>query len=388
MIKPDYYDDFNCIAGDCPFTCCQQWKIAVDEDTLKDWHTKIVPERYIKRDPKAEGTTLDKYVRVGESGEEMSLCENGFCTFFNEKGLCDVVLEYGEETISNTCHTFPREEHEYEGTVEKTLALGCPAVVDLLWNKKRFGIVGKADSADEDEKRLFFVRDTMMNFISDGKYPLDDSIRMMFFMLLDMFDKYEEDGEMDFLTENFVDSYMQNSFLKELYSQITKLRVDTADNIYEQNELFLDVADNYRKKGIYSEFLEPLAEIASKYEEDEFTQEFLDKRKDFEVQWEGLQDKMRLVFAEEIFSTLYMPEGDLYSMVMKAQWIGIYYAVLKQMLFLKWCQNDNDLTYELIRETICVLTRMTGYSEADIEEYLENSFEEIIWEWGYMNLIL
>lgn len=388
MIKPDYYDEFNCIAGDCPFTCCQQWKIAVDEDTLKDWRTKPVPERYVKRDAKAEGTTLDKYVRVGESGEEMALCESGYCPFINEKGLCDIVLQYGEETISNTCHTFPREEHEFEGTTEKTLALGCPAVVDLLWNKKRFGIVGEADSADEDEKRLFFVRDTMMNFISDGKYPLDDSIRMMFFMLLDMFDKYEEDGEMDFLTENFVDSYMQNSFLKELYSQISKLRVDVADNIYEQNELFLDVADNYRKKGIYSEFLEPLAEIASKYEEDEFADEFLDKRERFENIWNELQDKLRLIFAEEIFSTLYMPEGDLYSMVMKAQWIGIYYAVLKQMLFLKWCQNDNDLTYELIRETICVLTRMTGYSEADIEEYLENSFEEIIWEWGYMNLIL
>ena len=40
------------------------------------------------------------------------------------------------------------------------------------------------------------------------------------------------------------------------------------------------------------------------------------------------------------------------------------------------------------RRDECGLTRMTGYSEADIEEYLENSFEEIIWEWGYMNLIL
>lgn len=388
MIKPDYYDEFNCIAGECPFTCCQQWKIAVDEDTLKDWHTKTVPERYIKRDSKAKGTTLDKYVRVGESGEEMSLCENGFCPFFNEKGLCNVVLEYGEETISNTCHTFPREEHEYEGTVEKTLALGCPAVVDLLWNKEHFFTLGEVDTSVDEEKKLFIVRNVMMDFVSKGEYPLGDLLRMMFFMLLDMFDKFEDEGDLDFLTDNFVNSYMQKKFLNELYSQITKIRVDAADNIYEQNELFLDVADNYRKKGIYSEFLEPLAVIASKYEEDEFNQEFLDKRNDFEPVWEGLQDKMRLVFAEEIFSTLYMPEGDLYSMVMKAQWIGIYYAVLKQMLFLKWCQSEKNLTYEVIRETICILTRMTGYSEADIEEYLENSFEDIIWDWGYMNLIL
>ena len=30
---------------------------------------------------------------------------------------------------------------------------------------------------------------------------------------------------------------------------------------------------------------------------------------------------------------------------------------------------------------------MTGYEEADIYEYLENSFEELIWEWGYLALI-
>ena len=388
MIRPEYYDEFNCIAGDCPFTCCQQWKIAVDENTLQDWYSKVVPEKYVERDPKAKGTTLDKYVRIGESGEEMALCSNGYCPFFNDKGLCDIVLEYGEKTISDTCHTFPREEHEYEGTIEKTLALGCPAVVDLLWKKEHFSILGDIDTDVEEEMKLFFLRNVMMEFISEGKYSLDDSIRMMFYMLLDMFDKYEEEGNIDFLTENFVNSYMQRGFLNELNNQILKLRVDSSDNIYEQNELFLDVADNYRKKSIYADFLEPLAEIATKYEEDEFTDEFLHKREEFEDVWGKLQNKLRLVFAEEIFSTLYMPEGDLYSMVMKAQWIGIYYAVLKQMLFLKWCIDEDSLDYENIRETICVLTRMTGYSEADIEEYLENSFEDIIWDWGYMNLIL
>ena len=32
-IRPDYYDKFSCIAGQCPITCCQEWKIAVDADT-------------------------------------------------------------------------------------------------------------------------------------------------------------------------------------------------------------------------------------------------------------------------------------------------------------------------------------------------------------------
>ena len=30
---------------------------------------------------------------------------------------------------------------------------------------------------------------------------------------------------------------------------------------------------------------------------------------------------------------------------------------------------------------------LTGYEEADIREYLENSFEELLWDWGYFALI-
>ena len=31
---------------------------------------------------------------------------------------------------------------------------------------------------------------------------------------------------------------------------------------------------------------------------------------------------------------------------------------------------------------------MTGYDKEDIYEYLENSFEELIWDWGYLALII
>ena len=40
-IRPDYYDEFSCIADQCPITCCQEWKIAVDADTNRRW--KKVP---------------------------------------------------------------------------------------------------------------------------------------------------------------------------------------------------------------------------------------------------------------------------------------------------------------------------------------------------------
>lgn len=43
-IRPDYYDEFSCIAGQCPITCCQEWKIAVDADTNCRWKKVLPPD--------------------------------------------------------------------------------------------------------------------------------------------------------------------------------------------------------------------------------------------------------------------------------------------------------------------------------------------------------
>ena len=31
ITKPSYFDDFRCIAGDCPDSCCKEWDVQVDE---------------------------------------------------------------------------------------------------------------------------------------------------------------------------------------------------------------------------------------------------------------------------------------------------------------------------------------------------------------------
>ncbi len=71
------------------------------------------------------------------------------------------------------------------------------------------------------------------------------------------------------------------------------------------------------------------------------------------------------------------------------QWIGMEYAAIRYGLFLSWLNaSQTPLVYETVRETIAILTRMTGYEDDDIYAYLENSFESLYWEWGYFAMIL
>ena len=63
--------------------------------------------------------------------------------------------------------------------------------------------------------------------------------------------------------------------------------------------------------------------------------------------------------------------------------------VLRQVLFLKWfTEGEKALEYTKVRDYINVISRVTGYEVSDIREYLENSFESTIWEWGYLALIV
>ena len=85
---------------------------------------------------------------------------------------------------------------------------------------------------------------------------------------------------------------------------------------------------------------------------------------------------------------------NLEHMVLQMQWIAIAYAAIRQSLFLKWCLDadgipaEEALDYETVREYMVVISRMTGYEDEDIREYLENSFAELIWDWGYFALII
>lgn len=56
-------------------------------------------------------------------------------------------------------------------------------------------------------------------------------------------------------------------------------------------------------------------------------------------------------------------------------------------LFLCW-HREGALSYETMRSCMVILSRMLGYEDEDIWEYLENSFERLIWDWGYFALVV
>ena len=201
------------------------------------------------------------------------------------------------------------------------------------------------------------------------------------------FDDLYEKSEQDLLTEETFLAYRDSDILRQLDTAIQDSRETLPDTFYEDNELFLDLAENYRKKRIYTKYLEPIAQRAEHYEQKYDLNKLEDKIDRFSVVWSQYETKMRTLVCEELYAAGLLPDSELYCMVMKLEWLAIEYAVIRQWMFLQW-DMTGEVTYDDLKRAVSVIFRMTGYSDEDIEEYLDNSFESVIWDYGYMALIL
>ena len=411
-MKPDYYEDFPCIADRCSFTCCREWKIGVDEDTFVKWKHTLTPDGMYDTDrgQQAKKEKLSGYVRKKDGSRVIGLNKEKNCPFLNGKKLCRLVLTYGDEILSQTCQLFPREIHTFnEDVTEYALMPSCPAVIDLLRKREHISFSGEMDtSAYRELAPLVNLRAFLMKLMEDGAHTPAHNLMKIFYVLLDLYERVEDeqvkDAAEDALGLDLTDmaKMYPGGFLLELSETIDGIEQTLQYSIEERNELFLDLAENYRREGLYEKYLGPVAQLAEQLSEQGIDEEVVKEWQEFEVQFLKYQPLMRRFLLTELYADSLKPEGNLEEMVVQVQWIAMEYAAIRHVVFLHWllsqgegnfCEEGiltscrKEIPYEDVRDCMVVISRMTGYEEDDIYEYLENSFEHIIWDWGYFALI-
>ena len=127
-LKSCIYDKFSCIASACPYHCCQGWTIAIPDESYK---------KYIAYEGTL-GEIARKFILYDEDikAYRMALGKHGTCPFCEENGLCKIIIQEGEQDLSPVCTVFPRMKYLTSDTMEQGLSLGCPHVVELLYDIK------------------------------------------------------------------------------------------------------------------------------------------------------------------------------------------------------------------------------------------------------------
>lgn len=131
IIKPTFYRDFKCIAGDCPDSCCQGWEVDADEQSLRFYST-LDPSLEIKQ-------RIDRVLSKDEFDNTIfTLAKNKRCPFLNDENLCDMHIAIGGEHTPYTCRTFPRFIYDFGSTREIGISFSCPVASDMMYNADSF----------------------------------------------------------------------------------------------------------------------------------------------------------------------------------------------------------------------------------------------------------
>ena len=370
-VRPDYYEKFQCIADRCTITCCQEWKIGVDNETNRKWKKLLPPDTVVDKKKNLSAYTVKK-----DGMRVIALDEKHRCPFLNEEKLCRLLCTYTDRVLSDTCTQFPREVHRFSTHEEETLMPCCPAVIDI-WKDAKEIVFPKVDR--EYKNHLFVIREHMMELLEDNTQRLEDQLKQGFYILLEL-------NKQDSLTMQLINEYFSGESVAQLREAIAQIPMDELDSMDECNELLQDLAVNYQKEGLYKKYLDPILLQAKQLSETYAADTMCEDLQLFEKQFRQWQPLLRKFLLNEFYSDLLVPDGDLESMIVSMQWIGMEYAVIRHSVFLKWLERK-QFTYEELRDYMVVITRMTGYEQEDIVEYLKNSFESLVWDWGYFALV-
>lgn len=165
---PDYYKSFQCIAGDCPATCCAGWQIVIDDAALKKYKNCKTPF----------GNRLANSIDWKEKTFHQYA---GRCAFLDERNLCDIYTEAGPDMFCRTCRNYPRHIEEFENEREISLSLSCPVVARMLLDRREkvtFVIreSEKEEQYEEFDEFLYFMlqdcRSVMFEILQDRKMPI------------------------------------------------------------------------------------------------------------------------------------------------------------------------------------------------------------------------
>lgn len=118
---PKYYNEFQCIAGACPDSCCKEWAVDVDECSAA----------YYRSLPGELGDQL-RAVLKDEDGSTVMTITEGRCPMWRKDGLCEIQAQLGHDALCQTCRDFPRLRHDYGDFVELGLELSCPEAAKLI----------------------------------------------------------------------------------------------------------------------------------------------------------------------------------------------------------------------------------------------------------------
>ncbi len=216
-VFPSYYHKFKCIADKCKHSCSIGWEIDIDEDTM-DIYNNIDGE-------------LGDRIRKSISGNPPHfVLKNERCPFLNDKGLCDIITELGEDGLCDICYLHPRFQNEYTNGIETGLGLCCEEAARIILSETNKTTLERIEKATEEESIFFEERDEVFSILQNR----DASIRERFDSLAKKYGL-----SFDFNLKEVAEKYLTLQRLDEMWTkELEDIKMyDFKGNIFKVKDL-------------------------------------------------------------------------------------------------------------------------------------------------------
>ena len=173
LYAPKYYKDFTCIADKCSHSCCIGWEIDVDETALEKYESS--------NSPYAEAIRKS----IDHSGDcpHFRLAEDERCPHLNDRGLCKIILNAGEDHLCHICREHPRFYNYTTLGKEVGLGMSCEEACRIILSSDGYGEMIELFEIDETPDMIDFDplphRERLYSILSDSSLPYTEKLSLI-----------------------------------------------------------------------------------------------------------------------------------------------------------------------------------------------------------------
>ena len=365
--KPQYYDNFTCIADRCPATCCAGWQIVIDEKSLEKYNH--VQGEF--------GIRLQKSIDWEEGVFHQY---NRRCAFLNKENLCDLYRELGAESLCDTCRLYPRHVEEFEEVREFSLSLSCPVVAEMILGQKEpVHFLEEADEALEEEDYEDFdsilydwleeAREVLFGILQNRKL----SIATRMALILNTADLAQKALDHGTLLELDLEAEIQD-FLGR--SQTTKKKKTETEFLEIRKKMLKDLQKLEVLREEWPRILERLEQQLYAQDEGHYQQirqEFCRQMQGTEEQkqqWEIYKEQLLLFFLYTYFC------GSVYDDMIYTKAVLAVFSVLwiEELAMDRWLFQGRKLEFQDLVEVAYIYAREIEHSDENLN-LLEEFFD-------------
>lgn len=360
ITKPDYYDEFKCVADKCKDTCCAGWQIVIDDDSLAKYENIL--GKYSKNI--MESIDFDEHCFKQD--------KNKRCAHLNENNLCDLYINMSEEYLCDTCKNYPRHIEEFENIREYNLSISCPEVARIILSKESKVTYCATENDEYEEFEDFDVflhsyledaRSIITDILQDREYPIGARLQCVLVFAKKM-QFFINEGEMFSIPEIFEEMNDKSKRAKMLKDAQNKIECFCDDErfsyefsksvfsrLYELERLYDDWEDMLDKtwETLYDQKLSGYNKIRISFD------------KNFKFDKNILFEQYLIYFIHTYFCGAVYDAMVLSKVEMAAA--GAY--AIHEMIMAKWFENE-DIDMEAIERTVYRFSRELEHSDTNL----------------------